>query len=195
MAKGPKGFSDEEKDELRAKLCLECERSWAIHGYKKTSIGELTAKIGISTGAFYLLYSSKEDLFCETLERVQNRLTNGLQQIISSEGGKSGFIKAMIWHFQEYDKSPFLYDSGTPDFLAFLNKLPKDRIEKLKGDSVSSFNDMIELANLTLKVDMEKAHAITSTLLFTVTLKERLTYDHFEVFEFLLKSVMDELFE
>ncbi len=70
MTKGPKGFSDTEKDELRTKLCLECECSWALHGYKKTSIGELTANIGISTGAFYLLYFSKEDLFCETLERV-----------------------------------------------------------------------------------------------------------------------------
>lgn len=34
MAKGPKGFSDIEKDELKAKLCVECERSWAVHGYK-----------------------------------------------------------------------------------------------------------------------------------------------------------------
>ncbi|TCZ72327.1 TetR/AcrR family transcriptional regulator [Paenibacillus albiflavus] len=195
MAKGPKGFSDTEKDELRIKLCLECEHSWALHGYKKTSIGELTAKIGISTGAFYLLYSSKEDLFCETLERVQDRLKNGLWEIVGGEKGKAGFIKAMVWHFQEYDKYPFLYNSATPDFLAFLNKLPKDRIEKLKFDSASFFYDTIGLADLTLKADKEKAYAVISTLLLTVTLKERFTYDRFEIFEFLLNSVIDELFE
>lgn len=195
MAKGPKGFTDTEKDDLRAKLCIECERSWALHGYKKTSVGELTAKIGISTGAFYMLYSSKEDLFCESLERVQIRLKTGLRDIISQDGGKAGFIKAMKWHFEEYDRFPFLYDCGTPDFLSFLNKLPKDRIEKLKFDSESFFYETIKLANLTLKVNKEKAHALIGTLLYTVTIKERLDYDHFEIFDFLLNSVVDRLFE
>ncbi len=195
MAKGPKGFTDAEKDDLRTKLCVECERSWALHGYKKTSVGELAAKIGISTGAFYLLYSAKEDLFCETLERVQTRLKTGLRDIISHEGGKVGFIKAMKWHFEEYDRFPFLYDFGTPDFLSFLNKLPKDRVEKLEFDSVSFFYETIELANLTLKVNKEKAHATISTLLYTVSIKEWVNYDHFEVFDFLLNSVVDRLFE
>lgn len=195
MAKGPKGFSDTEKDELRTKLCLECERSWGLYGYKKTSIGELTAKVGISTGSFYLLYMSKEDLFCDTLERVQNRLINGVRDIICQEGGKTGFIKTMKWQFEQYDSSPFLYDMGTPDFLSFLNKLPKDRIEKLKFDSTSFFYEVIDLAHLKLKVDKEKAHALTSTLLYTVTIKERLNYDHFEIFDFLLDSVVDRLFE
>lgn len=195
MAKGPKGFSDSEKDELRTKLCLECERSWALHGYKKTSIGELTTKIGISTGAFYLLYSSKEDLFCETLVRVQSRLKNGIFKIVSSDKGKSGFMKAMKWHFQEYDKFPFLYNTATPDFLAFSNKLPQGYIEKLEFDSISFFYDTIELAGLSLRIDKDKAHAVISTLLLTITIEERLTHDRFEVFEFLLNSIIDELFD
>ncbi len=195
MAKGPKGFSDEEKVELRIKLCTECERSWALHGYKKTSIGELTAKIGISTGSFYLLYSAKEDLFCDTLERVQNRLKSKLQEIINSKRGKAGFISAMKWHFKEFDKSPFLYDLGTPDFLAFLNKLPKGRIEKLHFDSATFFYDTIDLAGLRLKVEKEKAYAVISSMLFIVTLKDKLAYDRFEVFEFLLNSTIDKIFE
>jgi len=195
MTRGPKGFSDEEKDELRTKLCTECERSWALHGYKKTSIGELTAKIGISTGAFYLLYSAKEDLFCDTLERVQNRLKSKLLEIINSKRGKAGFISSMKWHFEEFDKLPFLYDLGTPDFLAFLNKLPKDRIEKLHFDSETFFYDTIDLAGLRLKIEKEKAYAVIGSMLFMVTLKDKLAYDRFEVFEFLLNSTIDQIFE
>lgn len=195
MAKGPKGFSDIEKDELSTKLCVECEHSWALHGYKKTSVSELSTKIGISTGAFYLLYSSKEDLFCETLEMVQNRLITGIHDIVTGNKGKVGFSKAMKWHFREYDRSPFLFDFGTPDFLSFLNKLPKDKVEKLKFDSASFFYDTLELAALSLKVDKEKAFAITSALLYTVTIKERLDYNHIDIFDFLLDSIMDKLFE
>lgn len=196
MAKGPKGFSDTEKDDLRDKLCAECERSWALHGYKKTSIGELATKIGISTGAFYLLFSAKEDLFCETLERVQIRLKTVLRDFVTNEGGKKGFIKATKWQFEEYARLPFLYDCGTSDFLSFLNKLPKDRIEKLEFDSVSFFYEIIELANLTLKETKEKTYASISTLLYTVSIKEEwMNYDQFETFDFLLNSVVDRLFE
>ena len=195
MAKGPKGFTESEKTELRNKLCVECEQSWTLHGYKKTSIGELTTKIGISIGTFYQLYSSKEDLFCDTLERVQNRLKTELKDIIDNNEDKAGFIKAMKWHFEEYDRSPFLYDFGTPDFLAFLNKLPKDRVEKLKFDSTSFFGEMIERTNLKLKVDKEKAYALTSALLYMVTIKERIDYDHFEIFDFMLHSVVVKIFE
>ncbi|MCS4464127.1 TetR/AcrR family transcriptional regulator [Clostridium botulinum] len=48
----------------------------------------MTRKIGISTGAFYLLYSSKEDLFCETLERVQDRLKVGCRTSLVMIGAR-----------------------------------------------------------------------------------------------------------
>jgi Transcriptional regulator len=195
MTKGPKGFSDIEKDALRKKLCLECEHSWALHGYKKTSIGELTSKIGISTGAFYLLYPSKESLFIDTLEHVQIRLKNSILEIVNTDKGKTGFIKSIKWQFQEYDRSPFLYDFGTTDFLSFLNKLPKDDVEKLKFDGKAFFGKLVKLTDLELKVDMEKAFALTSTLLYTVTIKKHLNYNHFDTFDFLLDCVVDRLFE
>ena len=195
MPKGPKGFTEEEKATLRTKLCLECERSWAQHGYKKTSIGELTTKVGLSTGAFYLLYSAKEDLFYDTLQRMQDKLKKGIENIIKSESGKIGFINVMKLHFQKYDKAPVLYDLETPDFLAFLNKLPKECVEKLKLDSASIFHDVIKGTNLTLKVNEEKAYALISTLLYTVTIKGKINYDHHEIFEVLLINVVDSLFE
>ncbi|WP_314059734.1 TetR/AcrR family transcriptional regulator [uncultured Vagococcus sp.] len=194
MAKGPKGFSEDEKELLRSKLRLKCEESWALHGYKKTSISELTASIGISTGAFYLLYPSKEELFCETLARVQEQLTTTLRQVIKEVGGLEGFRQAMIWHFDEYDKRPFLYDFNSPDFLAFINKLPQVKIDLLKFDSVASFEEMIQLTGLTLAISQEKAFAALSSLLYTVTNKERVSYDHREVFSFLLDGLLLQLF-
>lgn len=194
MAKGPKGFSEAEKETLRSKLCHKCEDSWALHGYKKTSIAELTASIGISTGAFYLLYPSKEALFCETLARVQELLTENIRRIIKEVGGLEGFRQAMIWQFDEYDERPFLYNVTSPDFLAFINKLPPEKIEQLKFDSLASFEEMLMLAGLTLKVSQEKGFAATSSLLYTVTNKERVSYDHREVFMFLLDGILPKLF-
>ncbi|MBP1040757.1 TetR/AcrR family transcriptional regulator [Vagococcus sp. BWB3-3] len=195
MTKGPKGFSEAEKVDLRGKLQFECEQSWALYGYKKTSISKLTASIGISTGAFYLLYPSKESLFCETLASVQKSLTETIRQNILDIGGMEGFRQALISHFDEYDKRPFLYDVTSVDFLAFINKLPQEKIEQLKFDSVASFEELVKLTGLPLAVSQEKAFAVTSSLLYTVTNKERVAYDHREVFMFLLDGILPQLFK
>ncbi|WP_321387813.1 TetR/AcrR family transcriptional regulator [uncultured Enterococcus sp.] len=195
MARGPKGFSDEEKAVLRDRLCMECEKKWALLGYKKTNIGELTSAVGISTGAFYLLFPSKEDFFCETLIRVRNRLKETIMTIIHENKNKQGFVTALNWHFQEFERVPFLYDLGSPDFMAFLNKIPRERVDEMTFDSKTFFYEMVEASNLTFKFDSQKCYEVINTLLYTVELKKNTPYDSRWVFEFLLNSVIDDLFD
>lgn len=189
-----KGFSQEEKDIIRDKLTEECEKSWALYGYKKTGIKDLTSKVGISTGAFYLLYDSKEDLFYATMEEVQNRLKMSIDKIINDNPSKEGFIEAMEWHFQEYKNAPFLYDTSSEDFLALLRKLPNEQVEKFKFDSIDFLKEIVQRSNLELKVDFDMFESIICTILFTVSLEEKFNCNSEDVFEFLLDSIVDRVF-
>ena len=69
-----RSFTEQEKKNIRIKLLEECAKGWSKYGYKKTNIDELCSKSGISKGAFYLFFTSKESLFCETLCLVQDNL-------------------------------------------------------------------------------------------------------------------------
>ena len=69
-----KKFTEIEKENIKNKLISNCKDSWSNVGYKKTSVDELCKKSGISKGAFYLFYSSKEDLFFDILIDVQKNL-------------------------------------------------------------------------------------------------------------------------
>jgi len=195
MAKGPKGFSDIEKEALRKRLCTACEQSWAVHGYKKTTVGELTKSIGVATGSFYLLFSSKEEMFCETFKQVQERLRKKWQQTLDTEPDKEGFKKAMRWLYREYSRYPFLYDFANPDFMALLNRLPDEVKEELDISSLSFFDNTMESAGLKLLIPQEKAFAALSTVLYTVSFADSNVYDHFEIFDLLLQSVIDNIFE
>lgn len=53
--------------------CMPGKQSWTQYGYKKTSVDELCRQAGISKGAFYLFFESKEALFCEVLCSVQEQ--------------------------------------------------------------------------------------------------------------------------
>lgn len=195
MAKGPKGFSELEKEVIKGKLRSECERSWAIHGYKKTNVGELCGKVGISIGTFYMCYTSKEALFVETIEALQNNLKNFMQEMISKEPTKQGFAKAIKQLYQEYSKNSFLYSVTSPDFLAFVNKLPQESISKLKFDNENFFHECIEGMGLHLLVSEEKAFSVISGIMSILYVKDQVSYNHIEVFNFILDNIIDDLFE
>jgi AcrR family transcriptional regulator len=69
----PKGFSDHEKEVIKNKLLEEGGRLFSVFGLKKTSIDELAAAAGISKGAFYIFYESKEELFMDVAEVAEHR--------------------------------------------------------------------------------------------------------------------------
>lgn len=195
MAKGPKGFSELEKEAIKEKLRLECERSWALHGYKKTNVGELCGKVGISIGTFYMCYNSKEALFVETIEALQNNLKNFMKEMISKEPTKQGFAKAIQQLYQEYSKNSFLYSVTSPDFLAFLNKLPQESVSKLQFDNENFFYECIESMGLRLLVSEEKAFSVISGIMSMLYVKDQMSYNHIEVFNFILDNIIDDLFE
>src|SRR5260221_5269003 len=69
----PKGFTEREKDLIRARLIKAGDKQFSAHGLKKTSIEELTEAAKISKGAFYLFYESKEALFMDVAEQAEQR--------------------------------------------------------------------------------------------------------------------------
>jgi AcrR family transcriptional regulator len=67
----PKGFTDREKALIRASLLEQGRGLFATYGLRKTNIEDLTRAVGISKGAFYLFFESKEALFFELIEQVE----------------------------------------------------------------------------------------------------------------------------
>ncbi|MEC1156007.1 TetR/AcrR family transcriptional regulator [Cytobacillus horneckiae] len=195
MPKGPKGFSELEKSVIKEKLRKECEKSWAVHGYKKTNVGELCEKVGISIGTFYMCFSSKEALFLETLETLQNNLMAFMEETIAKEPTKDGFAKAIKLLYQEYARNIFLYNATSPDFLAFLNKLPQENVLKLKFDNEEFFRKNIESAGLKLLVSDAQAFSVISALLSILNVQDVMRHNHIEVFNFMLDNLIDQLFE
>ena len=190
-------LSDTDKENIRKRLKELCEECWITQGYKKTSIKSLCEKAGISVGTFYTLYSTKEDLFFETIETIQRRLEEKIFAINRDRRTKDGFAESMKELFKEYDSKPFLYNVNTPDFQSFITKLPEETIKKVKFDSFDFFRQAVHAAGLELKMEESKAYGILSALLSTINAKETLsvTCDYFAVFEFMVDSLVADIFE
>ncbi|MEC3794182.1 TetR/AcrR family transcriptional regulator, partial [Clostridioides difficile] len=190
-----KSFTEIEKDNIRKRLISECEINWSKYGYKKTNIDELCSKSGIAKGSFYTFFDSKEKLFFEVLNGIQNRLISSVDEILSNMPPKEGFAKALKMLYRLYDKNPFLYLPTNTDYITLLNKIPKEMLSQLEYSNVQSFYSLIERHNLKLKIEKEKAFGVCNALLSSLLLKEDIGYDYIEVFDFMVDNLVEHILE
>lgn len=188
-------LSEDDKEAIREKLRALCEASWTAQGYKKTGIKQLCEQAAISIGTFYTLYPAKEDLFLETIEMIQGRLAEAFLR--ASRQSREGFAQALKALFREYDSKPFLYDVNTPDFQAFLAKLPAEAVQKIKFDGFALFGQAVRAADLTLRMEPSQAFGILCALLSVVSARETLSAvcDYLAVFDRMADTLVYSIFQ
>lgn len=191
----PKGFSDKEKVAITHKLIAECKTNWHLYGYKKTSIDTLCQNIGISKGAFYIFFESKESLFYQVIKQTQTQLYELIEQHLSKNPSKYGVAEALKEVFAEYCNSSFMYDVKSTDFQAFLNKLSEEQRNELNNLSQAGAQFMLRKPFLVLKIDEEFAMSILTAMLATVSQKDNMLSNVTEVFSFMIDNLIDKIFE
>ena len=127
-----RSFTEREKENIKKSLQEACKQSWTQYGYKKTSVDDLCKQVGISKGAFYLFFESKEALFCEVLYSVQEQICNAASKVIEKHKDKYGVAEALKLIYREYDRNNFLYDSDSTDFTILMNKLSEEQAKKIE---------------------------------------------------------------
>jgi len=188
----PKRFTESEKEHIRTALIAACKKSWSIHGYRKTVVGELCASVGISTGAFYLFYDSKEALFCDVMDDFQQSTKRMYDQMLSKPPTKDEIRQVLKQLYLEYAANEIITKRHTPDYKSLLNKLPQAWKDKHAANSESIMAKTLFAPKL--KMGHERAHGIIDTLLLTVANKHTIP-DHYEIFCTLLDCVIGEIYE
>ncbi len=190
-----RSFTEQEKKNIRVKLLEECAKGWSKYGYKKTNIDELCARSGISKGAFYLFFTSKEALFCETLCLVQDNLYALANEILDKSPNKYGFAEVLKTIYREYCKNSFICNTKSVDFIAFTNRLSKEQLTAIAEYSQKSGQIFFNKPYLKFAINKDKVISVITALLSMISVKDSMCYNHFEVFDFMVDNLVDKIFE
>ena len=190
-----RSFTEREKENIKKGLQDACKRSWTQYGYKKTSVDELCREAGISKGAFYLFFESKEALFCEVLCSVQEQIRQVASRAMEEQKDRYGAAKALKLIYREYDKNNFLYNSNTTDFTIFMNRLTEDQIKKIEASNNVNQQLFLDQPYLKLKVDADMAASVIYSLIMNIKNKDILPRNHIETFDFMVDHLIDSLYE
>ena len=190
-----RSFTEREKENIKKGLQDACKRSWTQYGYKKTSVDELCREAGISKGAFYLFFESKEALFCEVLCSVQEQIRQVASRAMEEQKDRYGAAKALKLIYREYDKNNFLYNSNTTDFTIFVNRLTEDQIKKIEASNNVNQQLFLDQPYLKLKVDADMAASVIYSLIMNIKNKDIFPCNHTETFDFMVDHLIDSLYE
>ena len=80
----PRAFTDTERAAIRERLLAAGKDLFARRGIRATTVEQLARAAGVSKGAFYLFYPSKEALFFAIVEEVETAMQARLEQQVAA---------------------------------------------------------------------------------------------------------------
>ena len=148
--------------------------SIAKYGFKKTSIDDIAKKVGISKGAFYTFFPSKEVFFFKLMEVLEREVKNKFISVFPRD--RSNFkvdIVNNIYDFINSDKVSEIINilnCGELDYI--MRGLPKEEMEKhLHKDRediiefLEPIKDMVDFSGLDIEYIMGMIRAIFFSLI------------------------------
>ena len=160
-------FRAPEREEIRARLRRAAWEHACAEGMKNTSVDRLSAEAGISKGAFYHFYRSKELLFLEVLADWHQQLFARVEAFMAAHADLPPDTLA-----RESLKTALellLYRPAARFILterdALLRRIPREARETLCRSDDEIVRKLIELCGVELNIPVETAVGIVRVLL------------------------------
>lgn len=191
-------FSESEKELIRIKLNSAAQECLGKFGVKKTTVDQLAQMAGISKGAFYIFYPSKESLFFKVFEEYQNSIIEEMfNELNELENVGSEEFSDLIYEIYKKVRHSFIMNIIENQELEYLmRKIPeKDMLDH------HSFDDMFIkklLLYLKVKKDVEigtvsaSLRAIFMTMLHVKEIGEK---DFDKALKLLISGLVQQLIE
>ena len=145
--------------DVRGAILDSAERMLAGNGYKKMTIDDLAADVGIGKGSVYLHFSSKEDIALSHIDRIIERLKGRLDKIAGRKTPVGQRLKEML-----IDRVTFRFDSvqhytqGLNDLLSKIRPSLLDRRRRHFEEEARIFSRVINEGVSTGEFDKVKPH-------------------------------------
>jgi AcrR family transcriptional regulator len=140
---------------------------------KKTSVEELAAASGISKGAFYLFYESKEALFMDVIEQAEKRFRLELLEAIDLPGPspRARLLRVFQKAFDLLKTTPILKFFTGSDYDLLFRRVPAEKFQQhLASDEVfiGELLDRCRKSGIPIRAQVEEISGLLYALVLTV---------------------------
>lgn len=169
----PKAFSEQEKEIIAGRLLEQGYKQFSAFGLRKTNIEEIARAAGISKGAFYLFYESKEALFMDVVEEIEERVRRELIEAVDLPGPSA---RARLYHVfkkavELFSSLPILHYITGGDFELLFRRVPAKKLQDHLSSDHDFFNDLIarcQNSGIPIKVEADQVLSLFYPLVISM---------------------------
>jgi AcrR family transcriptional regulator len=175
----PKGFTEHEKELIGKRLLEQGYKLFSAYGLKKTNIEELAKAAGISKGAFYNFYQSKEALFMDVIEQVEIRFRQEILAVIDLPGpsARSRLFTVLKQAFALVETIPILQFLTGSDYDLLIRRMPAEKLKEHMASDRVFFEELIarcQKAGIPIRAQSEQIISLLYPLVLTILHKDDL---------------------
>ena len=169
----PKAFTEQEKELIRKRLLEQGYKQFSTYGLQKTNIEELAEAVGISKGAFYLFYASKEALFMEVIEQIEQRFRQELLAMVDLPGpsARARLCAVLQKGIRLFRTLPLLRFLTGNDYDLLLRRMPPERWQEHFTSDRMFLEELIsrcQNAGIPIQVQTEEIISLLYPLVLTI---------------------------
>ncbi len=141
----PKGFTEHEKELIGKRLLEQGYRLFSAYGLKKTNIEEIARAAGISKGAFYNFYASKEALLMDVIGKAEGRVRQELLAVIDLPGPspRARLLAVLKKAFELFTTIPILQFFTGSDYDLLFRRVPAESLQGHLANDRAFFEALI----------------------------------------------------
>jgi AcrR family transcriptional regulator len=141
----PRGFSEREKQVIGARLLEQGAKQFAAYGLKKTNVEELAEAAGISKGAFYRFYESKEALFMDVAEQAEQRFRQEVLAVVALPGPslRARLVAVLQKAFDLLKTIPILRLFTSRDYELLFRHMPTGKLQEHLANDRAFFAELV----------------------------------------------------
>ncbi len=141
----PRAFSEHERESIGKRLVEQGYRLFSSHGLKKTNIEEIAVAAGISKGAFYSFYESKEALFMDVIELTEERVREQILAVVDLPGpsARARLFAVLKKAFDLFRAIPILQFFTSRDFDLLFQRIPAEKLQEHMTNDQAFIDELI----------------------------------------------------
>lgn len=191
-----KAFSKKETDIILNDLKASARKYAVSCGMRKITVEELAKEAGISKGAFYKFYPTKEMLFFELLEDLHSEIYKSCADVLMQNQEKPAYQRTAE---AVLEACKLMGQSGMMDFLEqdvpfLLRRVPAEVLEEHYHGDEAHIKEVLHNAGLQPTGGMELAAATVRGLFLTVSHRDNIGPLYPQVLETLVYGACQRLF-
>ncbi len=189
----PLAFSEEECRNIRNALLENASLFIETRSVSDITVDELAKSVGISKGAFYKFFSSKEQLFYTLLRQMHNKIYGPALDLLKTKNSDPSVVltEAILEACKLLDDSKYtrFYEEDAKSILESISQEDKKRQLEEETELFRLF-----LKQYGCKVNETVAMNALRSLIYTTSMRKKLGEDYATILKWMASGVCSQLF-